>query len=498
MQHPKKTIDARLRAAADLALEAIETLRSPFVADVGCDHGYLTAYLLRQRDDLRMVASDISKASLAKARMLLDPGLYGRRVRFEEADGLDALHEGENPDCIVMAGMGGRLILEVLTKGREKIGSAKLVLQANVDIPLLRQELAKMGIDIIKERYAEANGRQYAVLLAQAVSDRPIDLADKDTAIGRSGDGPLSAERKDYLRTQREMNLRKMCLAARKGTAGGLEKMRKYQQEADWMAEETEMKECSVQALTEMVGQIAPYELAEEWDNVGLLVGDAKKHIKKVLVALDLTLPVLEEARMLGCEAIVTHHPLMLQPVQRIVSESREGALILKLAQYGMAHIAAHTNLDKAPGGVNDALLQTIGCKEVRGEGAVRVGMLPGEMSVERVTQMADEALHSRTRAYGDKTKQVHVLGCCSGAGSGEFREAMALGADCFITGEVKHHIALDAMFADCPMIEAGHYETEVPVCSVLQGALQKLADTLEYNLTVFCSNINPFERGEG
>ena len=115
-------------------------------------------------------------------------------------------------------------------------------------------------------------------------------------------------------------------MPARKRTAGGLEKMAEIAAEIAMMAEETEMKECSVQALTEMVGQIAPYELAEEWDNVGLLVGRRKEPVREVLIALDLTLPVIREAKELGCEAIVTHHPLMLQPVQRIIDKDPRGS----------------------------------------------------------------------------------------------------------------------------------------------------------------------------
>jgi putative NIF3 family GTP cyclohydrolase 1 type 2 len=87
------------------------------------------------------------------------------------------------------------------------------------------------------------------------------------------------------------------------------------------------------------------------------------------------------------------------------------------------------------------------------------------------------------------------MLGCCSGAGSSEISAARALGADCFITGEVKHHHALDAVDAGMCILEAGHFETENPACEVMANALQMACDELKYNVTVFCSKGNPFGR---
>jgi len=255
------------------------------------------------------------------------------------------------------------------------------------------------------------------------------------------------------------------------------------------------MNTCCAADLEKMVCSIAPFELAEAWDNVGLLLGRKTALVTRVLVALDLTQRVVEEAKALGAQAIVTHHPIMFTARKQVTDGDREGALMLSLAENGIAHIAAHTNLDAVQGGVNDVLMQRMGVRNVTGEGCVRIGDLDEGMTLETLVSRAEKTLKTRVRVYGSMDTPVHRLGCCSGSGSSAISEAVQLGADCFITGEVKHNLALEAMDIGCCVIEAGHYETENPVCEVLADALQKTADELQYNVTVFCSKVHPFGR---
>ena len=271
--------------------------------------------------------------------------------------------------------------------------------------------------------------------------------------------------------------------------------MRQNDRELTWISEALGMNTCTVSDVERLVGEIAPYELAEEWDNVGLLFGRAGATVTRALVALDLTQEALEQAKALGAQLIVTHHPIMFSARRRITDADREGRLMLAMAEAGIAHIAAHTNLDSAPGGVNDTLMTAMGCAHVRGEGFVRVGELPEGMTFSALCERAAARLHASVRAYGAPDRHVRALGCCSGAGGGEVETARKLGADCFITGEIRHHEALDAVDSGVAVIEAGHFETENPVCEVLRCALQNAADALEYNLTVFCSKGNLFGR---
>lgn len=119
------------------------------------------------------------------------------------------------------------------------------------------------------------------------------------------------------------------------------------------------------QTLIDLVEDIAPTSLAENWDNVGLLVGDPHAGIEGVLVALDLTQEVIEEALNKQCNFVILHHPPIFQPLKKLTASNPETKLILTAAQYGLNIYAAHTNLDKAPGGVNDRLAQVLSLNNV-------------------------------------------------------------------------------------------------------------------------------------
>ena len=160
MGHSKKPLDARLRAAADMALETLRGIEHPHAADIGCDHGFVTAYLLRQRPELSMIAGDVSEASLAKARILLSQAGLERQVQTICSDGLSVLDGQPQMDVILIAGMGGRTILDILRQGEQYIGSAGLILQANTEVPALREGLSSLGIGLKREAFPEGGSER--------------------------------------------------------------------------------------------------------------------------------------------------------------------------------------------------------------------------------------------------------------------------------------------------------------------------------------------------
>lgn len=207
MYHSKKPLDARLRAAADMALEMLRGIEHPQAADIGCDHGFTTAYLLRQRPDLRMVAGDISEASLAKARILLSQTGMERQVATICGDGLEVLRDQPAMDVIIIAGMGGRTILEILERGQAFIGQAGLILQPNTEIPALREGLCRLGIGIRREAFPEAGGRQYVVLLAE--KDAPILDTPAGFRLGTAVRGIEGMGQRKYLMSIRDQLVKK-------------------------------------------------------------------------------------------------------------------------------------------------------------------------------------------------------------------------------------------------------------------------------------------------
>ena len=484
-------LDERLHTIADMVIETIAGVQSPCVADVGCDHGQLTAYLLERCGALTMIASDVSGPSLAKARRLLSANGMESRAQIVQADGLAGVDRPVH--AIVMAGMGAETMLGIIRAGREKIGDAALIMQANVDLPLLRRGLAELGFAVERECFSVAAGRHYAVMLARAGETRTLEA--REALLGTAVHGVQNEAQQAYFAWQRGVRVRELEQTAALCSEKARARRAVGSRELDWIAEAMGVNGCTVREIERLVGEIAPYALAEAWDNVGLLVGHAEHRVTRVLTALDLTAGVVEEAKALGAQVILTHHPIMMDARKRMTDADREGRLLLALAENGIAHIAAHTNLDSAPGGVNDTLLARFGAQNVRGEGFVRAGELEGEMTFDQLCTLAQRRLHAAVRAYGAADTPVRCIGCCSGAGGSCWEEAKALGADCFITGEIKHHIALEAMDAQMCVIEAGHFETENPVCEVMANALQNACDALKYNVTVFCSKGNPFGR---
>ena len=484
-------LDERLGAIAQLVLEAVSEKETPCVVDVGRDHGQLTAHLLERNEKLLAIASDVSAPSLEKAKRLFAQKGFGERVSTVVADGLGGV---DRPvDVIVMAGMGAQTILKIITEGREKIGGAKLIMQANVDLPALRAELAALGFAIEKEAFSRAAGRRYVTMLASASAPAAMDA--RAALLGTAEQGVRDDRQHDYFSWQRGVRVREMETVAGLRSEKAQVRMEKNSRELTWISEAMNMNGCTVKDIIDLVGQIAPYELAEQWDNVGLLLGRAQAKVTRVLTALDLTDGVVAEAKALGAQLIVTHHPVMMDARRRLTDADCEGRLLLSLAENGIAHIAAHTNFDAAQGGVNDTLMALMGAKNVQGEGCVRVGELEEGTTFAMLCERAEKKLHAVVRAYGAPDTKVAMLGCCSGAGGSFFVEAKALGADCFITGEIKHHIALEAMDHGVCVIEAGHFETENPACEVMANALQNACDELKYNVTVFCSKGNPFGR---
>ena len=244
----------------------------------------------------------------------------------------------------------------------------------------------------------------------------------------------------------------------------------------------------TVQSILALLDQVAPFDTQEPWDNSGFLVGEQDAEVTGILFALDVTMDVIDEALQKGANLIVTHHPLMFDPLRRLTGDTYEGRLLLRLAREHISLIACHTCLDRATGGINDALAECIALLDVEGEGFIRVGNLPEPMAAGELKEYLAAALDTTVRLMGDPARKVGRIGLCSGAGSGEWEEAAALGAEAFLTGEVKHHHALAMADAGIAAFECGHYATEMPGLLVLADALQNALNTVEYNLRIFMS----------
>jgi dinuclear metal center YbgI/SA1388 family protein len=248
--------------------------------------------------------------------------------------------------------------------------------------------------------------------------------------------------------------------------------------------------------LIALFERIAPVGLAEEWDNPGLLIEPETKEITRILFALDCTPAVAEEAAARGAQLVFTHHPLFFKPVRRIHHSAPDTAAAYRLIRHGTGLYAAHTNLDCAMGGVNDALAAVIGLMSVRplapgasGEpGIGRVGELPAPLPLAEFAVFARDRLSAAVR-YGGAARMIRTVAVVGGSGGDFIREAKAAGADVLLTGEIKHSQALEAEIYGIPVVEAGHYETERVVLPYLLEGLQSALDAIQYKVDLLMAD---------
>jgi len=228
--------------------------------------------------------------------------------------------------------------------------------------------------------------------------------------------------------------------------------------------------------LADVVGILdAAYDprWAESWDAVGLVCGDPAAQVHKVLFAVDPVDAVVEEAITWGADLLVTHHPLLLKPVHGVAATSFKGRAVHRLISNGVALLTAHTNADVASPGVSDALAATVGLDAVRPllpaeeRGLGRVGELAAEMPLrEFVSYLADRlpATAWGLRATGDPDRPVRTV-AVGGGSCGDLTGAAAeTGADAFVTSDLKHHRASEAVADhDIALVDAAHWATEQP-----------------------------------
>ena len=222
----------------------------------------------------------------------------------------------------------------------------------------------------------------------------------------------------------------------------------------------------------------APRELAESWDNVGLLVGDPEAEVHRVLVALDVTPQVVAEAIEKDCQLIAAHHPVMncaWNQVQTVRTDDRQGRVLTELIRHGIAAICMHTNLDAAEGGVNDQLAKALGLTDtipLNEQKIGRIGTLSCEKPLEQFLHDVVKSLGCRGLRYRGGGRPVHRVAVGGGACGEYIPQALAQGCDTFVTSDLRYNDFLDTQGLN--LIDAGHFPTEDVVCAEVVRRLQK------------------------
>jgi len=234
--------------------------------------------------------------------------------------------------------------------------------------------------------------------------------------------------------------------------------------------------------IIEKIESFAPPRMACEGDNPGLMFGKKDKKIERVLVALDVDLGVIREAKEKGADLILTHHPLMFDPIRQINEETPAGRCLLELAESGIALYSAHTNLDSAKGGLNDIFAEKLGISDTKpieitftdengtAYGIGRVGAIEKEMTLSDFAALVCRAFDLPSTNYvGDGNAKVKTVAVCSGSGGSLLSD---VSADVYVTGDIKYSNARNAAEAGQNLVIAGHYETEICAMKVFKEIL--------------------------
>ena len=234
----------------------------------------------------------------------------------------------------------------------------------------------------------------------------------------------------------------------------------------------------TVADILNFIEGIAPPYMKMDWDNCGLLCGRKNKEIRKILVALDPFRNVIQEAIDLGADLIVTHHPLIFRnPLMAVNEDTETGRCVLGLMEHGIAAINAHTNLDLAPGGVNDVLAQALGLQDIQiinpidNYGLLRCGTVT-EQPLPAFLSLVKENLHCDGLRYVDAGKPVRKVAVGGGSCADEMQEALGAGCDTFVTADVKYNQFRTAYELGLNLIDAGHFHTENPTMPILATKL--------------------------
>lgn len=233
--------------------------------------------------------------------------------------------------------------------------------------------------------------------------------------------------------------------------------------------------------IIEKIEKVCPERLAYPWDNVGLLCGDREKTVNTVLLTLDTNVSVVKEAIEVGADMIVSHHPILLGGIKRIDYSEPVGHTLKLLIENNIAVFAAHTNMDTANGGINDALAKMFNITDIKileqhtdntSAGLGRYGKIK-PVTLGALAKSVSEKLNSPIRVSGDLTKNISTLAVASGSCSEIIPLAKSLNCDAIITGDMKYHNTIDNIESGIAVIDAGHYPTEICVTDIFEDILK-------------------------
>lgn len=247
----------------------------------------------------------------------------------------------------------------------------------------------------------------------------------------------------------------------------------------------------SVGEILNFLSKIAPIELAESFDNVGLIVGDEDVNVSKAILTLDITSEVISESIEQNAQLIISHHPIIFGSVKTITPQNYISKRSYNMIRNGISAICMHTNLDSADDGVGETLAKKIGLEDIRelqGSGTKanmgRIGLLSEPVEPEWLVLKIKDSLNCDSVKYVAGDRKVSSVAVLGGSGSDFIDLALTEGADAFVTSEVKLHNFIFAKENGLTLIDAGHYETEYPIIPDIKNRLEEEFPSVKFVLS--------------
>ena len=253
----------------------------------------------------------------------------------------------------------------------------------------------------------------------------------------------------------------------------------------------------TVEQVYHWVDDFAPFETCEGWDNSGLLTGKMVNTVEGIYCALDVSMRVIDDALAQGCNLLLTHHPILFGGRKNLREDDPEGQMLVKLVRERINVISAHTNFDKAPGGVSEALAKAVGIakpEKIEGDedGYLRIGEITSQKLSDFVTKVR-LTLGGAVRAYGDANQRIAKVAVCGGAGGEYASLALRAGADAYVTGEMRYHDSFDLAQGGFATLQAGHDATERIAVRELKALVERQLEREGLTVPVVLSKVDLF-----
>lgn len=466
-------LDNRLKMCADMISG------KGIVCDVGTDHALLAAHLITTGKCEKVIASDINEGPLESARKTVEKYGISEKVDLVLSDGLKNVN-GEGVSDIVIAGMGGETIVKILSERQFDLNGIRLILQPMTKAEILRKWLADYGYKIVSENGVSEGEKLYTVITASAMPGCG-SLTEFEALCGFYSDDDEVGK---MIRQKEAERLLKVSKSLKK--AGKVNDAVHYAAMASRMVEGS--GNVRISDIYSFLDEKYPLSLQESWDNSGYIVESDGKKCSKIILTLDITNDAVEEAVYKKAGLIISHHPVIFNPLKKIQADTP----VYKLVRNGIGAICMHTNLDIAEGGTNTVIVRKI---------AEKLGMLPNveplddcglgciiefekAVDCERLATILKEIFNIdriKMSMYGEFI--LSKIAICSGSGGSLWKLAKAKGCDALITGDVKHDIWIDANNSKFTVIDCGHFHTENIVLWELRRALEEKFSMLDIEI---------------